>query len=133
VPHAVVEQTSEAPVTPGVAEARPIEVAAPAPLSAPGASPHERDSAVTVLSEAGLLQQARRLARPKPEAALQLLDEHKRRFARGILAPEREVLAIEILRVLSRTAEADARLKAFGEHYPGSVYLHRLKQPSSRP
>ena len=49
-------------------------------------------------------------------------------YPSGILAPEREVLAIQILRAQSRTAEANSRLAAFRQRYPGSVYLERLEQ-----
>jgi hypothetical protein len=79
------------------------------------------------LDEAALLQRARQLASSDPDAALRLLDEHKRRFAHGMLSPEREVFAIELLRSLSRSDEAAQRLQAFRRSYPGSVYLNRLE------
>jgi hypothetical protein len=60
---------------------------------------------------------------------LRILAEHARLFPNGTLAPEREVLAIEILRAESRTSEADARLRAFRARYPKSVYLERLSRP----
>jgi hypothetical protein len=76
--------------------------------------------------EVSLLRQARQRAGADPEAALRLLDEHKRRFDHGTLSPEREVLAIELLRALSRKTEAAARAEAFRRDYPGSVYLPRV-------
>jgi hypothetical protein len=89
-------------------------------------------SQAPVADEASLLQQARRLAHERPAQALQLLGQHAQRFAHGMLAPEREVLAIEILRAEGRNTEADARLRAFRRSYPDSVYLERLEHPKPR-
>jgi hypothetical protein len=75
-----------------------------------------------------LLWQARERLRRDPAGALALLDAHAGRFANGQLAPEREVLAVEVLRVLGRTSEADARLRSFRSRYPGSIHLRRLQQ-----
>jgi hypothetical protein len=76
--------------------------------------------------EVSLLQQARRRAGSDPQAALRFLDEHKQRFPQGTLSPEREVLAIELLRGLSRNKEAELRAGAFQRDFPGSVYLPRV-------
>lgn len=95
--------------------------AAPAPLA-----PARAVSAQ--LDEAALLQQARQLAHSQPEAALRVLSEHQRRFANGMLSPEREVLAIELLHGLARNDDADKRLQAFRQRYPTSVYLKRFER-----
>jgi hypothetical protein len=79
-------------------------------------------------SEVSLLHQARKAAAREPESALQLLDEHARRFPSGLLVPEREVLAIEVLRRLGRDAEAERRLRRFEARYPGSIHLRRLER-----
>ena len=79
-------------------------------------------------SEASLLQRAQRLAVDRPTEALRILAEHGRVYPSGILAPEREVLAIQILRAQSRISEANSRLAAFRQRYPDSVYLERLEQ-----
>ena len=81
-------------------------------------------------TEASLLQRAQRLAGDQPAEALRILAEHTRVYPNGLLAPEREVLAIQILRAQSRTSEANSRLAAFRQHYPDSVYLERLEQRS---
>jgi hypothetical protein len=57
-----------------------------------------------------------------------LLDEHKHRFAHGMLGPEREVFAIKLLHAMSRNDEAAQRLQAFRRTYPDSVYLNRLER-----
>jgi hypothetical protein len=67
----------------------------------------------------------------QPSAALRLLDQHAARFPEGLLAPEREVLRIEALRRLGRTAEAEQRLRAFQARYPDSIHLRRLQTPES--
>ena len=79
-----------------------------------------------------MLQRAQRLATAHPADALRVLEEHMRLYPHGILAPEREVLAIEILRAESRGSEARTRLDAFRRRYPNSVYLERLEHPEAR-
>jgi hypothetical protein len=77
-------------------------------------------------SEVALLHEARRLSSRQPTAALELLHEHSERFPNGLLTPEREVLSIEVLRRLGRTAEAAQRLQQFEARYPKSIHLPRL-------
>jgi hypothetical protein len=79
-------------------------------------------------AEAELLLEARALARADPRAALGLLDVHAARFPKGVLAPEREVLAIEALRALGQAAAAKQRLEAFRARHPGSAHLRRLER-----
>lgn len=80
-----------------------------------------------LVDEATLLQRARSAASANPEAALLLLEEHKRRFPAGMLSPEREVIAIDLLRSLSRSQEAECRARDFRRNYPASIYLSRVK------
>jgi len=77
-------------------------------------------------SEGALLLRARRELASNPAAALALTAEDARRFPDGALAPEREVLAIEALKRLSRLSEARARLSAFHARFPQSPHLARL-------
>lgn len=77
--------------------------------------------------EVALLWRARERMRRDPAAALALLDVHADRFADGQLTPEREVLAVEALRLLGRKDEADAHVRTFRERYPGSIHLRRLQ------
>ena len=92
----------------------------------PAQSAHEAVATTRPSSEAAMLQRAQRLAGNRPDEALRILSEHARVYPNGILAPEREVLAIQILRAQSRTSEARRRLAAFRERYPNSLYLERL-------
>jgi hypothetical protein len=84
-------------------------------------------SAPDGLSEPALLEQARRVLASAPAAALALTNEHAQRFPRGLLVQEREVIAIEALRRLYRTAEADRRAAAFSKAFPGSAHLRMVE------
>jgi hypothetical protein len=46
----------------------------------------------------------------KPAAAIEILNEHERKFSNGLLAEERIAAQAQALRALGRTAEADAQL-----------------------
>jgi len=58
-------------------------------------------------------------------AALGVLDEHGRKFARGTLAPERRAARIQALCRLGRTAEADVELARLS---PGSLHEARARE-----
>lgn len=89
--------------------------------------------AVRQPSEVELMLAARRLAGRDPRAAQRLLEQHAARFPKGVLAPEREVLAIEVLRALGQTAEAEQRLQLFRAQYPNSMHLRRLSASPATP
>lgn len=80
------------------------------------------------LSEAELLEQARSAAKSDPARALSRANEHAARFPHGVLVQEREVLAIQALRQLGRTAEADKRAAAFAKAFPGSAFQRKLQR-----
>ena len=79
-----------------------------------------------------MLLEARKASTREPQAALRLLDEHARRFPSGLLVPERELLAIEVLRRVGRSAEAERRLRRFEARYPESIHLRRLEHGAGR-
>jgi hypothetical protein len=81
-------------------------------------------------SEAELLESARRLLASNPGGALELAQQHRARFRGGVLAQEREVIAIEALRRLGRSAEADARADAFERAFPNSAHRRKLDSGS---
>jgi hypothetical protein len=85
-------------------------------------------------SEAELLRRAQSALGASPARALALTAEHQRRFGAGALAEEREALAIEALRRLGRTPEAQRRAAAFTRRYPHSVHASRVRgtAPSTR-
>jgi hypothetical protein len=89
----------------------------------------EKPTPPAQLSEAELLEQARAALRADPARALQRANEHAARFPRGVLVQEREVLAIQALRKLGRSAEADRRAEAFAKAFPGSAFQRKLSAP----
>jgi hypothetical protein len=77
-------------------------------------------------NEAELLQRAQRALLDHPSRALALTAEHRRRFAEGALAEEREVIAIEALQRLGREQAARERAAVFEARYPNSVHRSRV-------
>lgn len=123
------DSSSIAPVLPS-SSPRPHEASsrqAPSRASNVDAPPPRVPPRVT---EVGLLREARQLAASKPAAALRLLQQHAERFPTGKLVPERELLAIEVLRRLGREREAKLRRQRFEQRYPNSIYLQRLDRRS---
>jgi len=84
------------------------------------------------LSEAALLEQARRALDTSPSYALQLANQHRTRFPNGLLTQEREVIAIEALRRLHRTTEADQRAAGFSKAFPGSAHQRMVDEAAPK-
>jgi hypothetical protein len=77
-----------------------------------------------LLEERALLDGARAaLERGEPEAALAATARHERRFPNGILAQEREAIAVRALLALGRAGAARTRADRFRARYPNSVLL----------
>jgi len=74
-------------------------------------------------AERRLLDSARsELVGGEPNHALSLLDAHRARFPKGVLAEERDALTIQALAKSGRNDEARARAQAFREHTPDSLF-----------
>ncbi len=80
------------------------------------------------LGEYRLLRSARQALVGDPAQALALAQEHARRFPRGMLAQEREAIAVEALVRLGRRREARARARGFFAAYPSSPYRSRIER-----
>jgi len=130
-----------------VLSAAPTAFLAPEPSSAPepsNAPPSRGDaplssarSAVAPLArpaetEAEFLERARTALGQSPSVALSLANQHRSRYPSGVLAEEREVIAIEALKRLGRSAEAERRIEAFSRRYPGSAYRKKLDTGAGR-
>ena len=77
-----------------------------------------------MIQERALLDRARAsYARGDHLQALAVLDDHKARYAAGLLAEEREALAVRTLSALGRTTEVRERGQRFAARYPGSLML----------
>lgn len=79
----------------------------------------------TLAAELALLRPARSSA---PAQALALLDEHARRYPRGVLAEERQAQRIVALCGLGRRDEATTALAAFERAYPQSPHTQRARR-----
>ena len=78
--------------------------------------------------ELSLLTRARRALLDQPQRALEITAEHERDYAQGLLAEEREVIAIEALLKLGKRSEAARRAQRFVARFPGSAQRARLEQ-----
>lgn len=82
--------------------------------------------------EFALLRAARQAIADRPAKALDLTEQHARRFPTGMLAQEREAIAVEALAKLGRAPQAKARAKAFLSAHPDSPYKTRIDAALSR-
>lgn len=96
-------------------------------LPLPGAVPARPvPAAAAEETEIDLLRDARASLATAPSRALAIAERHATRFPSGVLAEEREVIAIEALVRLGRRAEARARADRFFVLHPSSAYRPRI-------
>ncbi|MBW2524326.1 MAG: hypothetical protein JRI23_09135 [Deltaproteobacteria bacterium] len=141
---ASVEPTAE-PLDPPAPETTAAEqspppariVSAPAPraggvpTSAVDTADPPKQSTADVVEEHKLLRAARARLADDPRGAYALTQEHKRRFPRGMLAQEREVIAIEALSRMGKDDAAQSRADRFGDAYPDSPHRDRVQGAAS--
>jgi hypothetical protein len=77
--------------------------------------------------EAAMLEEARATLDRHPSRALAMLDRHAAVFPAGQLGMERELLAVDALRRLGRSAQARARGEALLRQAAGSIYEARVR------
>jgi hypothetical protein len=110
----------------------PAPTAPEPPAPAAGVDPDPSPAAAGAAPEAAaepehaLLQRAQDALRGDPARALSLTDLHLARFPGGLLAQEREVIAISALLGMGRGAEARARAARFVAAFPASAHRRRL-------
>jgi hypothetical protein len=117
---------SAAPPGPGsfaAAPAAPAEASAASPRQAKSATP---SAAPRGPSEAALVDTARSIVKSNPRRALALAEQHRRLYPDGVLAQEREVIAIEALALLGRGDAARSRADEYRAKSPHSVHGQRL-------
>lgn len=99
-----------------------------------GLAPHHPQPEDAASEADERLREARRLAELRavfarsPEAPLTLLDAHRAEFPAGLLAPEREITAIDALMRRGSAVEARARAQAFLTSFPSSPHAARVKR-----
>jgi hypothetical protein len=124
------EPAPRAAQPPSLAPQRPPEASSAAPARRGARS---RPSRPPSLGEAALLERARNALNVSPATALALTRDHDRRFPRGVLAQESEVIAIEALKRLGRDAAAARRTAEFERRDRGSVHKQRLEGAGGAP
>jgi hypothetical protein len=121
----------EAPSVPVAAPSGPASAlprAEPPPPEAPQTRPGPAPSAAGEgAPEIELLDRAHAALAADPARALAIVAEHERRFPRGTLGQEREVIAVGALVALGRVSEARARAARFVELFPRSAYRRRIE------
>lgn len=110
-------------------------VTSPPPTTSPARAPEprgpERSSETLPLpsdGELSLLRRAQESLHSNPRSALAMTVRHEQEYPSGLLAQEREVIAIDALVRLGRFGEARARADLFQSRYPGSAHARRLEQ-----
>ncbi len=114
----------------------PAKAASAAPTTAPAprgkaepttsAATPSLPSQADLVAEHQLLRSARAALANNPRRAYALTQEHKRRFAQGMLGQEREVIAIEALARLGDDSAASDRADQFSKDYPDSPHRDRV-------
>lgn len=121
---------SERHIAPTPAAASVFRAPARSTASPPAASVAEQSLPATENApqptELDLVNRAQERLASDPENALYDVREHERRFPLGMLAQEREVIAIDALLRLGRRREAESRAMRFHVQYPQSAHGRRI-------
>jgi hypothetical protein len=129
----VVQQSPASRIEPSVAPEPPAPAAESAHAAPESARPAKAPASEAARgqasgpSESALLAQAQAALRTDPARALALTREHKRRFPKGALSQEREVIAIEALNRIGDSESARKRAKDFENSYPGSAHRRKVQ------
>jgi hypothetical protein len=107
-------------------EAVPVKPARTPVPAMPSPEPPELAPANTLAAELALVGAAKRAS--TPDAALMLLDQHAREYPSGVMASEREALAVVALCQLDRTGEARARARVLIAERPGLPLLQGMRR-----
>jgi hypothetical protein len=106
---------------------RPPPAARPLSPESPAATSPREALGDTLAREVELLEQARARFDADPASALALLDEHARVFPAGKLAIERELLALDALERIGKTADARSRAERALGSARGTIYEARIR------
>jgi TolA-binding protein len=112
-----------APEPPALPQSKRAPAASAGQRAASGAASSVEDA---LAGEAKLLNDAHAAMATDPRTAYALASEHAKRYPRGQLAAERELILVQALVKLGRVAEAEARGRALRKSAPSSIYSERL-------
>lgn len=123
---------SELPDARDLPRARPNRPSTPAGASAARPADGSLEAELALLAEVTSALQGNR-----PDRALTLIDEHDRRFPKGVLVPEFAAQRVVTLAALGRHGEACTRSAAFLAAYPKSPLVPQVRSscvdPTSNP
>jgi hypothetical protein len=127
---APVEQIVVSPNEPPARRARRApRVEAPViAMPAPEPAAEETSRSAAWLEEMRVVGRAERALASDPAAALRLANEHRSLYPNGVLAEEREVVAIDALIRLDRRPDAERRARAFEARHGRSVHTRRVER-----
>lgn len=128
---ATTSATAQAPplaLAPSVPTPPPAMAATRAASSAAPIDEQPPSSPDALAEEVALLDRARAALVTNPAEALQLTEAHGARFPTGQLRMERELLVVDALRKLGRTAEARDRAATLLLRAKGSLYEERVRR-----
>jgi outer membrane protein assembly factor BamD (BamD/ComL family) len=110
-----------------------VDLSKAGPASPRKGVPTAGPAALSIRAEIDLLDRARRaLSGGAPDRALSLLNEYARRFPRGELRQEVEVVRIEALQARGEDDEAEAAKRRFEERFPNSAHRESVADPRPR-
>jgi TolA-binding protein len=112
------------PQTPPEGKRAVAASAASAARALPAEAPSAAEDALA--GEAKLLIQALAAVATDPRKAHAIASDHAKRYPRGQLAAERELILVQALVKLGRGREAEARGRALRKSAPSSIYGERL-------
>jgi hypothetical protein len=126
---------------PAAVPAPPQPRAVPAATATPSPAEHEHElvpqpaaAGSTLSEEARLIALAQRaLSAGNPARALALIEEHRRSYAGGALAQERDAARVLVLCALGRSREARDARKQFLRDWPGSALTARVRSACNNP
>ena len=122
-------EASSVAITPDVPAAiEPSEPDREARTDEPRRRPARRAERTDPAAEHALLMEARRALPRDPARALELADNHRALYPRGLLAQEREMIAIDALESLGREAAARARALTFLRRWADTSYAAQLRR-----
>jgi hypothetical protein len=107
------------------------ETPSPALSTAAPVKPRRTDSGASASptgeSEVQLIGRAQQLVRSQPQSALALCREHARKFPKGMLVQEREVLIVEALQRMGQQEEARKKSESFLKENPGTALRNKVE------
>jgi hypothetical protein len=118
---------SAAPALEPPAPLAPSAVAPPAVVSAKPALPSARSAPDSLAQEVALLSRATSaLHRGNPAEALQVLNEHLRKFPNGLLGEERRAAKAQALCALGRKSEGRSELAHLAPQSPAAAHARQV-------